>query len=90
MSTTTIRIDEELKARIAAAAEQTGITAHAFIVEAVERTVEQAEQEAELYRVADERWKKLLGNGKTVAWKDAKQYITARGRGEGPRKPKGA
>ncbi len=88
VSTTTIRIDDQLKARIAVAAERCGTTAHAFILEAVERTVEQAEQEEEFHRLADERWAKLLETGKTVAWDEAKKHIAARARGERPRKPK--
>ena len=88
MSTSTIRIEDQLKARIAAAAERAGTTTHAFILDAVEHTVEQAEQEAEFHRVANERWAKLLKSGHTVAWDDAKQYLAAKACGERPRKPK--
>jgi predicted transcriptional regulator len=87
MSTTTIRIEDDLKARVAAAAERAGKTAHAFIVEAIAQTVEQAEIEEEHHRVADERWAKVLSTGKTVPWGDAKAYIEARLKGERPRKP---
>lgn len=87
MSTTTIRIDDELKSRVAAAAERTGQTAHAFIVEAIARTVEQVESEAAFDRLADDRWATLLANEKTVAWSDARKWLEARARGEGPRRP---
>ena len=87
MSTTTIRIEDELKARVAAAAEQAGKTAHAFIVDAIAQTVEQVEIEEELHRVADERWANLLSSGKTVPWDDAKAYLKARLKGERPRRP---
>ena len=40
MSTTTIRLEDDLKARINAAAAQAGKTAHAFILEAIAQTVE--------------------------------------------------
>ena len=43
MSTTTIRLEDDLKARINAAAAQAGKTAHAFILEAIAQTVEQVE-----------------------------------------------
>ena len=89
MSTTTIRIDEDLKARISAAAERAGKTPHAFIVEAIARTVEQAELDEEFQRVAEARWAKLLASGKTVPWGDAKAWLEARARGEGARKPAG-
>jgi len=87
MSTTTIRIEDDLKARVAAAAERAGKTAHAFILEAIAQTVEQVELDDEFHRVADERWAKVLATGKTVPWDDAKAYLEARSRGERPRKP---
>lgn len=87
MSTTTIRIEDELKARVAAAAERSGQTAHAFILDAIARTVEQSEQDEALHRIAEERWARLLDTGKTVHWDDAKRYIEARALGERPRKP---
>ena len=87
MPTATIRIDDDLKARIAASAAHAGKTAHAFIVDAIAQTVEQDEWEAELHRVADERWAKMLETGQTVAWDDAKAWMTARARGERVRKP---
>ena len=42
MSTTTIRLPQDLKERIARAAERAGSTAHSFILEAI---AEKAEQE---------------------------------------------
>jgi predicted transcriptional regulator len=87
MTTTTIRIDDDLKARVAAAAERAGKTAHAFILDAIAQTVEQAELDDAFYRVADERWSKILATGKTVPWDKAKAWIEARSRGERPRKP---
>ena len=87
MTTTTIRIEDGLKARVAAAAERAGKTAHAFIVDAIARTVEQVELDEEFHRVADQRWARVLASGKTVPWKDAKSYLEARARGERPRKP---
>ncbi len=87
MSTTTIRIDDDLKDRIAAAAGRAGKTAHAFIIDAIARTVEELEAEEELHRVADKRWSKLMATGKAVGWDDARKYLEARGRGEKPAKP---
>jgi predicted transcriptional regulator len=39
MRTTTIRLEDDLKSRVAAAAEREGMTMHAFILEAIARTV---------------------------------------------------
>ena len=89
MPTTTIRIEDDLKARVAAASERAGKTAHAFILDAIAQTVEQAELDDDFHRVADARWAKVLATGKTVPWADAKTYLEARARGERPRKPVG-
>ena len=80
--TTTIRIEDDLKARIATAARRAGKTVHAFILDAISQTVEQAEQDDAFCQVADERWTKLLATGKTVPWNDAKAWLEARSRGE--------
>ncbi|MEA2789421.1 MAG: hypothetical protein QOG73_1827 [Acetobacteraceae bacterium] len=87
MTTTTIRIDDNLKGRVAAAAERAGKTSHAFILDAITQTVEQVELDEAFHRVADERWAKVLLTGKTVAWDDAKTWLEARSRGEHPRRP---
>lgn len=87
MSTTTIRIEDDLKARVAAAAQQMGKSAHAFIVDALAERVEQVELDAAFHALADERWANIRATGKTVAWDDAKSYLTARAAGERPRKP---
>jgi predicted transcriptional regulator len=87
MSTTTIRIDDDLKARVAAAAERAGKTAHAFILDAIEQTVEQVEQDEAFHRLADERWARLLDTGKSVPWDDARAHLEARARGDKARKP---
>ena len=86
-TTTTIRIEDDLKARVAAAAQRAGKTAHAFILDAIAETVEQVELDEAFHRVADERWAKVLATGKTVPWDDAKAWLEARLRGERPRKP---
>jgi uncharacterized protein (DUF1778 family) len=87
MPTTTIRIEDELKERIAAAARLSGKTAHAFILDAIAQTVEQVEVDAEFDRLADERWARVLATGKTVPWADARLYLEARARGDKSRKP---
>jgi predicted transcriptional regulator len=87
MSTTTIRIEDDLKARLAAAAEHMGKSAHAFIVDALAERVEQVELDAAFHALADERWASIRTTGKTVAWDYAKAYLAARAEGECPTKP---
>lgn len=88
MPTTTIRIEDELKARIAAAAERAGKSAHAFILDALSETVANDEVDEELHRLADDRWAALQLGEETVAWTDAKTYLRARAAGKKPAKPR--
>ena len=87
MPTTTIRIETDLKARVAAAATRAGKTAHAFILEAIAQTVEQDEIDAAFHRIADERWAHILATGQTVPWDNAKAWLEAKARGEHPPRP---
>ena len=87
MSTTTIQIEDELKARVAVAAKLAGKTAHAFILDAISHTVEQVELDNAFNAVADQRWACIQSTGMTVSWEDAKVYLTARARDEPARKP---
>ena len=88
MSTTTIRIDDELKARLAAVAQQTGKTPHALILETLTAAVERAETDAALHRLADARWAALKRSGESVSWNDAKAYLQSRAAGKAVLKPK--
>jgi len=81
MATTTIRLDDELKTRVAAAAERAGKTSHAFIIEAIAGTLEQAELKDRFHREADARWAKILDEGKTVPWAEMRTYLAARAEG---------
>jgi predicted transcriptional regulator len=81
MATTTIRLDDELKTRVAAAAERAGKTSHAFILEAIAQTVEQTELKDRFHHDADARWLKILDRGKTVPWDEMRTYLTARAEG---------
>lgn len=87
MGTTTVRLDDDLKARVAAAAERSGRTAHAFILDAIAQTLAQVEEQEAFHRLAGERWSNLLQTGKTVPWDEAKSYLVARASGAPARKP---
>ncbi len=86
-STTTLKLSDELRARIASAAQQTGKTAHAFMVEALELQTELAERRSAF--VADA----LLARGEVARYGlvvDADEvfdYLKARAEGKAARKP---
>jgi predicted DNA-binding protein len=87
MSTTTIRIPEELKARVAAAAERAGTTAHSFILEAIAEKAEQAERRTDFYAVADKRYANLVASGKTIPWEKMRAYLESRIAGAPDKRP---
>lgn len=89
MSTTTIRLDDDLKARIAAAAEREGKATHRFIVNAIVHAVEQSELDDEFHRVAEERWAKTRSTETTVPFNEARAYLEARTRGQDTTRPAG-
>jgi len=87
MSTTTIRLPEELKARIAKAAERAGTSPHSFILEAIAEKTEQAERRADFYAEADRRWAEFLETGESIPWEEMRRYLMARVRGEEAPRP---
>jgi len=78
MSTTRIRLPEDLKARVAAAAERAGTTAHSFILEAIAEKAEQAERRADFQDVAEKRYSDLVASGKTIPWERMRRYLEDR------------
>jgi len=79
MSTTTIRLEDALKARVLAAAERAGTTAHGFMLDAIARNVEQSEIDSAFDALADQRWEQVQSSGKTVAWDQAKSIPDSAG-----------
>ena len=87
MSTTTIRLPEDLKARVAAAAERTGVTSHSFILEAIAEKAEQTERRADFHDTAEARYAQIVASGKTIPWSEMRQYLEDRAAGRKPRRP---
>lgn len=78
MSTTTIRLPEDLKARVAKAAEAAGTTSHNFILEAIAEKADLAERRAGFHAQADQRWAKFLESGESIPWEEMRRYLTGR------------
>ncbi len=87
MSTTTIRLPDDLKARIAAAAKHAGTTAHGFILEAIAEKTEQAERRADFDAVAETRYARIVATGKTIPWQEMRGYLEARMAGKTTKRP---
>jgi predicted transcriptional regulator len=89
MSTTTIRLPEDLKARVATAAERAGTTAHNFILEAIAEKADRAERRADFHDVAGKRYAELLASGKTIPWVKMRSYLEDRIAAKAVARPKG-
>jgi predicted transcriptional regulator len=81
-STTTIRLSDELKARLAEAARRCGTTAHGFILDAIAEKIEQDERRSAFEEEAQARLSRLVQSGRSIAWADMKRYLEARIAGE--------
>ena len=87
MSTTTIRLPEDLKARVAAAAKRSGITAHGFILEAIAEKAAQEERRADFDAVAEDRYARLVASGETIPWLEMRGYLEDRLAGKSVKRP---
>lgn len=87
MSTTTIRLPEELKVRVAAAAREAGASTHSFILDAITEKTQAQELRNDFQAEAQRRWQELQQTGKSVPWAEMRDYALALARGENPTAP---
>ena len=87
MTTTTIRLPEDLKARVATAAKLSGTTAHGFILDAIAEKTQQAELRADFDEVAEQRYADIVSSGKTIPWAEMRKYLEARVSGKSAKRP---
>ena len=78
MPTTTIRITEELKDRVARAAKRVGTTPHAFILNAIIGSVDNEERRNDFYDTAKQRYAEIVSSGKTIPWEEMRIYLEDR------------
>jgi len=88
MSTTSLKITDELKERAASVARKQGVSTHAFLVEAIISATEAAEKRADFVAQAKASLKTTLATGKAYDTSEVHAYIRARIAGENPSKPK--
>jgi len=88
VSTTTIRLTDELKARVARAAQAAGTTAHGFILDAIADKAEMVEQRSLFHAQAQERFDKIGKTGKAMSWNDVRSYLEQRADGLAPARPR--
>ncbi|HRE17263.1 MAG TPA: CopG family transcriptional regulator [Rhodocyclaceae bacterium] len=88
MSTTSLKLPDELKQRAVAAAEQQGVSPHAFMVQAIEQAASAAEHRAGFVASAQAARKQMLVTGKGYDAGEVHTYLKARVAGAKPAKPK--
>jgi len=76
--TTTLRMDEALRDRIARLAGALNQTPHAFMVEALTQKVDEAEWLLDVQREAQERDVALQAGQPGVEWYEMKSYLRSR------------
>ena len=87
MSTTTIRLPQDLKTRVATAAERAGTTAHGFILEAIAEKADREEHSTEFQNAAEQRYANIVASGRTIPWKKMRAYLEHRIEGRKEARP---
>jgi len=88
MSTTTIRLPKDLKARLTRAAARAGTTPHGLILEAIAEKTELEERRSEFLDTAEQRYADIVTSGKTVRWSEMRRYLERRLAGIRASRPK--
>lgn len=78
MSTTTIRLPDKLKARVAQAAKRAGTTPHGFILEAIAEKTAQQGRHDDFHDEADRRYANMVASGQTIGWDAMRTYLQQR------------
>lgn len=87
-ATTTLKLPEALKVRIASAAQATGKSAHAFMIEALEAQAHLAEMRQSFINDAIASAAEVDAGGALYAMEDVQEYILARTAGKPAKRPK--
>ena len=87
MSTTSLKIPDELKQRAITAAQQQGLSTHAYLVQAIEQATVAAEKRAGFVAEALAARADMLQSGTGYEADDVRTYIKARIAGQNPEKP---
>ena len=88
MSTTSLKLSDELKQRAVAAARKQGVSPHAFMVQAIEQAAEQAERRAAFMAEAQAARERMLRTGKGYDADEVHAYLKARIAGKKSARPK--
>ena len=88
MSTTTIRLPDELKARVERLAAASGGSVHAFMLEAIAEVTDRMERRLDFEAEAENRLQHMRDTGEYLTMDDLRSYALSLARGEKPARPK--
>jgi predicted transcriptional regulator len=88
MSTTSLKLPDDLKQRAVVAAEHLGVSPHAFMVDAIRAAATAAEARAQFIADAEAARKAALKSGQGFDAADVHAYIRARAAGKSASRPK--
>jgi predicted transcriptional regulator len=87
-SPTTLKVPDELRARLAAQAEAEGKSAHAYMLEALKEKADRAERRQEYLASGSAALTEYERTGIAYAMEDVEQYILGMAAGKKPSRPK--
>lgn len=88
MSTTSLKLPEDVKELALAAAKQQGVTPHAFMVDAIRAAAANAQKRAQFVADAIDSREAAMKSGKGYAAEDVHAYLRARAQGKSMPKPR--
>ena len=89
-SPTTLKVPEELRARLHAQAEAEGKSAHAYMLEALKEKADRADRRREYLAAGEAALDEYARTGVAYAMEDVEQYILGMAAGKKPRRPRPA
>ena len=87
MSTTTLRLPDELRAELARLAEAEGTTSHSLMIELLSEGAIARRARAEFHAEAQRRLRRMASSGEYLELDDLRAHALARARGERPAPP---
>lgn len=88
MTTTSLKLPDELKQRAVAAAQMQGVSPHAFMVQAIEQAANAAERRRGFVAEALAAREQMIATGKGYGADEVHSYLKARVEGRKSTKPK--
>jgi predicted transcriptional regulator len=88
MNTTSVKLPNELKERVASAAQRSGLSAHAYMVDAIRQTVAAAERRAAFMDEAEVARKQARRANQGISADEVHDYIRDKSRGKTSTRPR--